>query len=119
MSTPDSAYITGAAAAEQMQRLLQVVHQRVDAGRIAPDQHRRDQRVERRLRGGRDTVAEGLAPADDALVRLEPQQQHVQARGRAPAIDCSPPLVRYGMVSRIDSTAVIFMRKPAAARTSD
>ena len=26
-----------------------------------------------------------------------------------PAIDCSPPLVRYGTVSRINSAAVIFM----------
>ena len=72
-----------AVAAEQMQRALQIAHQRVDVARVAPDQYRADQRVEHGPGAGRDRVSERLAPAGDPLIGLDPHQQHAQARSRA------------------------------------
>ncbi len=71
-------------AAEQMERLGEVAHQRVDARRVAPDQLRHDHPVEDHFGRRRDRVAETLAPADQTVLRLDAQHEDVEPGGRLP-----------------------------------
>ena len=59
---------------------LQLINQRADCRRIAPDAHRADKRIDRRLGRGVDTVAETFAPAGDTFVSVDAHQQRVHRR---------------------------------------
>jgi hypothetical protein len=75
-----------AVAAEQMELLLQVVGEARDVACVLADGDRRHHVVQRRGDGVAAAVAEGLAPADDAGVGLDPHQQDVVGRPVAAAI---------------------------------
>src|SRR4029453_18268255 len=69
-----------AVAAEQMQLLLQVVGELGDVARVLADRDGGDPVVQGGAHGVGAGIAEGLAPADDAVVGFDPHQKDVVGR---------------------------------------
>ena len=65
----------GAVAAQQMHRVQRLAGERVDVTGLPADDQRGHDGVERRLGGGDGGMAEGLAPADQAVVGLDLDQE--------------------------------------------
>jgi len=72
-------------APDPVQQTLHVVVEGRDLARIAADTHGPEQGVDDGTRGRKHPMAERLAPADDAAVGLDADQQHVDAGSRPPA----------------------------------
>ncbi len=64
-----------AVAAEEMQRLLELMVETHDVAGIAAERHRRHHAVERGLDRGLTVVGEGIAPAHEPVRSLDPHQQ--------------------------------------------
>src|SRR4029450_10224405 len=74
-----------AVAAEQVQLLLQVIGEPGDIARVLADRDGCDHVVHGGAYGVGAGIAEGLAPADDAIVGFDPHQQDVVGRPGAQA----------------------------------
>jgi len=73
-----------AAAAEDVQFLLQLQHQLFDLQRVAAQAHRRQDLIDGDLCGGDDVVAEGLAPTGNTGIGAGLHQQRIRGPpGRA------------------------------------
>src|SRR5262249_28575945 len=68
-----------------MEHALEIVGKCRDAARVTPDAHRSEQRVDRRPRRGKDAVTERFPPARDTGVRVDADEQHVDAGPRPSA----------------------------------
>ena len=87
MSSPDSAKMRDAVAAEQVELLLQVAASSLAMSRASwPIAIGAIMLCSGRAHGVGAAVAEGLAPADDAGVGLDLDQQDVVGRPVAPAV---------------------------------
>ena len=74
-----------AVTARAVQRARELGHERRDRGRIAADEDRRDDVVDRCARRAPDAMAESFAPAGDAFVSVDAHEQHLERRARLPA----------------------------------